>query len=218
MEVEVYIDESGDTGWSFNKPNGQGGSSRYLTIAYVIVPSNKASSLSRLVRKIYEFFKLNIKVEKKGASFRSDDAKVISKKIVSLLNDGSIKIGAAVVDKQNVPLRIQEDKTVIYNYALVKVVSPEIDGYSKATIIPDKRTVKVVNGDTLDNYFRIHLHAELLSDTILHYEPRISEKEHNLWFIDWIANFIWRSYENGDMEAFDILREHIKTEELFFTE
>lgn len=37
----IYLDESGDTGWKFELPYRNGGSSRYLTIAALIAPSEK---------------------------------------------------------------------------------------------------------------------------------------------------------------------------------
>lgn len=40
--MNVYFDESGDLGWSFDKPYGAGGSSRYLTIAFLIIPKLSA--------------------------------------------------------------------------------------------------------------------------------------------------------------------------------
>lgn len=220
MDITVYIDESGDTGWNFRLPNNDGGSSRYLTIAYIIVPDDKTSQLPKLVRRLYKKYKLNIKVEKKGASFESNHAQYIATRICDMLEKHpDFKIGVVVVKKENVPLRVQEDKTVIYNYALVNCVAKAIqEGYNKAIIIPDKRTVKVVNGDTLDNYLRIKLHAELLSDVILQYEPRISTNETGLWLIDWIANFTYRHYDQGDSEAFDILKSHMAIMKLFFLE
>lgn len=33
----IFLDESGDLGWSFDRPNGDGGSSRYITISGIVV-------------------------------------------------------------------------------------------------------------------------------------------------------------------------------------
>ncbi|WMN84132.1 DUF3800 domain-containing protein [Vibrio parahaemolyticus] len=41
--TNIYLDESGDLGWTFDSPYRRGGSSRYLTIASLIVsPEKKA--------------------------------------------------------------------------------------------------------------------------------------------------------------------------------
>jgi hypothetical protein len=43
--IQIYLDESGDLGWRFDKPYRYGGSSRYLTIVSLIIsPHEKAPS------------------------------------------------------------------------------------------------------------------------------------------------------------------------------
>jgi hypothetical protein len=46
--MNLYLDESGDLGWTLDKPYQAGGSSRYLTIATLIIP--KTISHKALVR------------------------------------------------------------------------------------------------------------------------------------------------------------------------
>lgn len=50
MSTSIYLDESGDLGWSLDKPYKNGGSSRYLTLAAVIVPTAKSHVITRVVR------------------------------------------------------------------------------------------------------------------------------------------------------------------------
>jgi Protein of unknown function (DUF3800) len=51
--VFIYLDESGDLGFKFDASYGNGGSSRYLTIAAVCVPPTKDYLLDRLLRNMY---------------------------------------------------------------------------------------------------------------------------------------------------------------------
>ncbi|AZB91680.1 hypothetical protein DKE41_019025 (plasmid) [Acinetobacter pittii] len=48
MKACIYLDESGDLGWNFNHPYRQGGSSRFLTIACVITPSEDVKRPKKL--------------------------------------------------------------------------------------------------------------------------------------------------------------------------
>lgn len=66
--MNIYLDESGDLGWVLNKPYRHGGSSRYLTIAYVACPPEKKHLLKRIVRKVYERTKTDPKTELKGSA------------------------------------------------------------------------------------------------------------------------------------------------------
>jgi len=50
MAAHIYLDESGDTGWIFDKPYTKGGSSRYLIIAACLLPPDKDHKPERLLR------------------------------------------------------------------------------------------------------------------------------------------------------------------------
>ncbi|VEH66653.1 Uncharacterised protein [Rodentibacter pneumotropicus] len=54
MQVSVYLDESGDLGWKFDAPYRQGGSSRYLTIATILIHHDKRHLLKRLMKSLYK--------------------------------------------------------------------------------------------------------------------------------------------------------------------
>ncbi|MBF4102116.1 DUF3800 domain-containing protein [Gallibacterium anatis] len=52
MQISVYLDESGDLGWKFDAPYRQGGSSRYLTIAAIVINHDKRHILKRLMKDL----------------------------------------------------------------------------------------------------------------------------------------------------------------------
>ena len=63
MNVKAYIDESGDLGFKFSAPYNHGGSSRYLTISYLIFPENKIHLPKRIAKDIYLKFHFNVSSE-----------------------------------------------------------------------------------------------------------------------------------------------------------
>ena len=215
--TNVYIDESGDLGWVFDKPNREGGSSRYLTIAFVTVPEHQKRQLWRLVKKVYEKYNLNPKVEKKGSSFTDLHASYIAGRIVDLVNKQSdINICATTIKKEKVVDHIREDENLIYNYALGKKIGPVIKDLQNVTIIPDKRTIKVNSGNSFPEYLKILLWFEMKSKAKLNYTPNESTNNPHLWFIDWISNFVWRKYEDGREDAYNKLKEVLDETRMFF--
>jgi len=56
MALLIYLDESGDLGWNFSAPFRNGGSSRFLTIAALCVPTPKKHLPKRVVKKLYQKF------------------------------------------------------------------------------------------------------------------------------------------------------------------
>jgi hypothetical protein len=51
----LYLDESGDLGWSFSGI-GKGNSSRFLTLAFMLVPADKRHLPKRIVKDMYEAY------------------------------------------------------------------------------------------------------------------------------------------------------------------
>ncbi|MEE8430337.1 MAG: hypothetical protein V3S16_03735 [Candidatus Desulfatibia sp.] len=56
--MNLYIDESRDLGFTF-KPRGKG-SSRYLTIAFLLVPKELSHLPKRVVKKLYKGRKVHL--------------------------------------------------------------------------------------------------------------------------------------------------------------
>jgi hypothetical protein len=212
-----YIDESGDLGWKFDMPNRAGGSSRYLTIAYLILPKEQIHIPTRLIKKVYNKYKLDSKIEKKGAGFTDKEASYIADLIINMLNTNDrMTISCITIKKENVHEHIREDQNVIYNYSLVLSFAKRVKDFKAIKIIPDKRSVKINKGDQIDNYLKTKLWMELGSKVLIEYEPRESHSEENLWLIDWIANFTWRHYEDNRSDAFIKLSKRIIVDSLYF--
>jgi len=217
MTTLIYQDESGDLGWTFDNPNRHGGSSRYLTIAFVTVPESKKQQLWRLVKRVYEKYKLNPKIEKKGSSYTDEHATYIAGRMVDLVDrHEDIKICAITIKKEKVDDHIRTEENIIYNYALVRKIAPIIKDLPHVIIIPDKRTIKVRSGNSCAEYLRTKLWFEMQSKTQVDYIPTESTDKPHLWFIDWVANFIWRHYEDGRSDAYNRLSGILDETRLFF--
>ena len=105
MEYDVYLDESGDLGWTLDRPYRKGGSSQYFTIAYIILPTDNNKHITRFLRKFNQERGSN--KELKGADFTKGRAKATANKIISLLDlHQDIIIGAVTALKSGVPNRL----------------------------------------------------------------------------------------------------------------
>lgn len=58
MQAISYLDESGDLGWKFHQPYRQGGSSRYLSLAAIILPFDKKHLPKRFITDLYKDLEL----------------------------------------------------------------------------------------------------------------------------------------------------------------
>jgi hypothetical protein len=213
----VYLDESGDLGWTFDKPYRHGGSSRYLTISVLIVPKDLSHLPKRIIRKIYQQKKIPASVEIKGKDLTSDEKIKFSERVVGLLKaNPSIRICAITVNKESVQSHIRMDSNKLYNYMINFILLDEIKTCSTINFTPDPRTIKVASGNSLVDYLQTKLWFELNSAAIINHTAMESHLNNNLKFVDFISNIVWSRYEDNKSSPFNILKPYITNKLLFF--
>jgi hypothetical protein len=213
----VYIDESGDLGWKFDQPYRKGGSSRYLTIASLLVPNELKQHPKRIIRKLYKKKHVSPSVEIKGSQLTHDDKDFFVTNLLNLLQKyPDISIITITVRKEHVFSHIRDDGNKLYNYMIGLALLEEIKDENLVVINPDPRSLKVQSGNSLLDYLSIKLWFELNSKTKLIFNSIPSDKCCNLQFIDIASHLIWIRYENLEREFFDRLNPFIKNKCLFF--
>lgn len=147
--VIIFLDESGDLGWKFGSPYRYGGSSRYLTIAAIIIPETKRHLPARLVKKLYSKFKWDPKKEKKWARMSDEEREYFAKLAFELVN-GNVDIcyHSITVYKPKVLPHIREDANKLYNYMIGLLLIDEMAKYEHIVFVPDHREIKVASGNT----------------------------------------------------------------------
>ena len=216
--VNIYMDESGDLGWKFDAPYRKGGSSRYLTIAFIICPSNKSHKLDRIVKRIYESREASFKeTEIKGSSLSIEEKERIATMTKGLIErDPDFRLVAITVDKTKVAEHIRRDSNKLYNYMIQVALLKQILKYDEVNLIRDNRTVKVASGNSLIDYLQTFMWFELKGTTVMYDMPLDSKSTRKLVFIDWMNNIIWGHYEDGNDAAYKILKSCLHERRLFF--
>ncbi len=217
MATNIYLDESGDLGWTFDKKYRCGGSSRFLTIAFIICPANKKNLLTRIVKKVYQKCKKDFGFEIKGSSLNNTYKSYVAKQLTQLVSKHSdIQIGAITVKKFNVQSHIRQDSNKLYNYMLRLSLLEIISNEPIVSLIRDNRSIKVKSGNSLVDYLQTELWFELHSKTQIKDIPSDSKQVRNLILADWINNIVWGYYEDNNTTAYNILKSVIKEKHLFF--
>lgn len=217
MEANVYLDESGDLGWKFNQPYRSGGSSRYLTIAYILMPRESHHLLGRLVRDCYKKWCIDPKKELKGNLMSYARRTDIVKAAIKMLEkEPRARLGAITVKKENVDERIRKDPNKLYNYMMGLVLTERIKVYDHVQLIRDNRSIKVEDGNFIGYYLQMQLWFELEAPTILVDEPVDSRVSAHVQFVDWISYIVWIAYEDERREHFKELVPHAIFESLYW--
>jgi hypothetical protein len=214
--LQIYVDESGDLGWSFEHPYGHGGSSRFLTIAALIVPDDLDHLPKRKIKDLYAYGKWDPKREKKWVEMAAGARLTFAINAVKLREKHAcIGYKAIVVNKQNVNANFRRDSNKLYNYMIRLLLLDELAKHAHVTLIPDPRSIKVQNGRSLHHYLGALLY-EMQAPTVLETEMRDSRDCRALQFADMLAGVVGTHYEFGKSEPFLTFGRHLATKHLFF--
>lgn len=213
----IYLDESGDLGWKFDAPYRQGGSSRFLTIAALIAPSDKTQHPKRIIKGLYERRKWKPGTEKKWSDMSTAAKLDFAEEAVKLRNvHKNIKYLMITVRKENVCQHIRNDPNKLYNYMIKIMLIDEMATYDRVTLVPDPRTIKVASGNSLHDYLQTELWLEKKAATVLNTNPQDSIKCLGLQFTDMLSGAVREHYEDGNSAPLNVLRPAIHERHLFF--
>ena len=219
--MQIFLDESGDLGWTFDRPNNAGGSSRFITIAGIVIDEAETKYIKRQIAHLYAKYNLTPKQEKKGANFSEDDATYVIRNLNAIYNKArSFKIIAITARKEKVYLPLRKDRNIFYNYMLGVLLPDTLKHYKNIELILDRRTIKVDSGNSFNDYIKTKCWGDLNLDIDIRCAYDSSDKIQGIWLADWLANFVWRHHEHGRSEAYrelsKLMGTHFFEKSLFF--
>jgi hypothetical protein len=214
----IYLDESGDLGWTFTKPYRFGGSSRHLTIASIAVTPTKKHLPKRLIRKLYKKFNWPTNIEKKWADMTINERVWFAKQANALCanHPDDIRYISITVKKENVQPHIRSDANKLYNYMIGLSLVDEMAKHAAITFVPDPRSIKVESGNSLHDYLQTELWFKKQATTILTTHPCDSATSHNVQFSDMLSGVVQGHFEDGNSTPWSELRNRISYKTLFF--
>lgn len=217
MSHIIYLDESGDLGWSFAAPFRAGGSSRHLTISAVCTPEAKEHLPKRVIRDLYTEFNWHTNREKKWVEMSEKSRgrfAVEANKLVT--SHPEICLRTITVKKENVMAHIRADSNKLYNYMICLCLSEHMAQHERVTLIPDPRSLKVKSGNSLHDYLQVDLWFYRQVKTALITKPQDSKKNLNIQFADMLAGLVWAHYEDGEKANYMALAPKIRQKCLYF--
>jgi len=215
--MHVFLDEAGDLGWSLDLPYRKGGSSRYLTLAFLVAPQPECKYPKRIAKELCRARGIPHGAELKGSTLRPDELIRFAKMAAAMIGSHpSVTISAITVKKENVKPHIRHDPNKLYNYMLNLSLPPLIQSEALVALSPDLRSIKVASGNSLVDYLQTQLWFEYNSKTVLRHQPLESSSSLAIQFVDVLAHIVWSLHEDGQLDPYRILAPHLKCKQLFF--
>jgi hypothetical protein len=207
----IFLDQSGDLGFNFKKKR----TTKYFVITFLFCLNKRP--IEKCVKKTY--CSLMQKYKKKGILHAYSEEISTRKKLLKFLSEKECKIMTIYLNKEKVYTKLQEEKAVLYNY----VSNILLDRIFSKKIIPINDEVKLIasrreTNKFLNNNFKNYLKDKVQSGYKLNIEVLIKtpEEEKSLQAVDFISWAIFRKYEYGDCNYYDLIKKKISEENPLF--
>lgn len=205
----IFLDESGDLG--FKKS-----SSRWFVFTIAII--SNARSLERVIKKIWKPLKEKHKKLGELHAYHADDitrTRVLRK--LSQIPD--LKVLCVVLNKEKVYVDLQNQKNYLYNYTANILLDrlhlqKSLNEDEPINLYIDKKDTKKMLSENFLNYLTDSMTSRRKApfSAILH----TSHENKSLQAVDFISWAIFRKYERGDYEFYEIIKDKIIDERLLF--
>jgi hypothetical protein len=209
--MHIFLDESGDLGFS------QKSSNWFLFTLLVVENPRKIEKVIKKVRKT-----LNKKYKKNFSelhAYHCDD--VVRTRVLKYLSElDDIYVVTTILNKKRVYVDLQNQKNPLYNFTanivLDRLINKNIikDGDNISLVVDKKDTKK-----NLKENFISYITKAMKERRNGNFEMTLSASynEKGLQAVDFISWAIFRKYEKGDFEFYEIIKDKIIDERLLFS-
>ena len=205
----ILLDESGDLGFSFEK-----NSSKYFIVT-VIFTENKRR-LEKIARIVHKGI---AKKHKVGVLHSYKDEPITRQRLLRLLNESDCNIMAIILNKKKVYTKLQDEKTVLYNYVtnilLDRLFTKRpISITGPITLIASQRETNRFLNSNFREYLIHKVKNSHKTDMRVCIATPATEK--SLQVTDFASWAIYRKYEKGDDSYYNIIKSRIIEESFLY--
>lgn len=205
----VFLDESGDLGFKEL-------SSKWFL--FTIAMTNDARALERVVKKVWR--PLKKKHKRLGELHASHEKDITRTRVLKHLSEISdLKVLCVVLNKRKVYVDLQNQKNYLYNYTanilLDRLNTKDVLGPKEPIhLFVDRKDTKKRLRENFINYLINSMRKR--RDGAFTVELHSSHENRSLQAVDFISWAIFRKYEWGDFEFYEIIKDKITDERLLF--
>ena len=205
----IFLDESGDLGFSTR-------SSRWFVITVVLTSNHRR--IEKCVKKVHKGLKKKYKRVKELHAYHSDA--ITKRRILRLLSEvDDLQIFCIVLNKRKVYIDLRRQKNYLYNYT-ANILLDRI--YNRKIVKNDNKVLIYIDQRETNKFlkknFEDYLSNNLIQRGNSNFEIKIkaSHTEKCLQAVDFISWAIFRKYERGDYEYYNIVESKIIKENFLF--
>lgn len=208
----IFLDESGDLG--FGKK-----SSKWFLFTLVVVDDPR--KLERIVKKIRKT--LNKKHKIKLSELHAYHCDNITRtRMLNSLAKEDIYVVTTVLNKDKVYVDLQNQKNYLYNFTaniiLDRLINTKLIDHTKhISLVVDRKDTKRHLRDNFISYITSTMKERRSGSEKFKMSLAASHEDKGLQAVDFISWAIFRKYEKGEFEFYEIIKNKIIDERLLFS-
>jgi hypothetical protein len=208
----IFLDESGDLGFNFKKPK----TSKIFVITFLFLKNKNL--VEKIIKKTHS--ELNRKYKRRFGVLHSVKEKPFTRKrLLKRLEEKDSNIMTIYLNKKKVRVRLQDEKAVLYNY----VTNILLDRIYTKKLVPPKDKIELIaerreTNKFLNENFKNYLNNQIKNRHKLELSVLIKTpfQEKALQAVDFVSWAIFRKYEYGDDDYYNIIKNKIIEENPLF--
>lgn len=205
----IFLDESGDLGFSKR-------SSKWFLFTLVLTEDRRR--LEKVIKKTRQTLKRKYKhIFSELHAYHCDN--ITRTRVLKSLSTLNITIVTTILNKEKVHVDLQNQKNLLYNYTaniiLDRLINYKlIEGDKQLYLVVDRKDTK----KNLCNNFISYITEAMKSRRSGGFKMSLasSHDEKGLQAVDFISWAIFRKYEKGDFEFYELIKDKIIDERLLF--
>lgn len=212
MSQFIFLDESGDLGFSPQKSNSQ-----YFIITVLFVKDKKP--FEKIVKKVHAGLRKHVKRIGGGVLHAVKEKPATRKRVLTLTSTVDCSVMTIYLNKSKVYSNLQDEKHVLYNYVvnilLDRIMTRKyLDTSKPINLIAAKRETNRFLNDNFSNYLRKQVKQNHNVDLTV--DIKYPSQEKSLQVVDFICWSVFRKYEFKDSEYYNLVKKVIREERGLF--
>jgi len=208
----IFLDESGDLGFDLTKKK----TSQTFVVTFLFV--NNKRSIEKIVKKIHAELKKKYK-KRTGVLHAVREKPITRQRVLKKLSEKDCSIMTVYLNKKKVHTKLQNEKPVLYNYVtnilLDRIYSKRLlDLKSQIELIASRRETNKFLNENFKNYLNNQMKNRHKINIIIKIKTPFEEK--SLQAVDFASWAIFRKYEYGDDNYYNIIKNKIVEENPLF--
>ena len=208
----IFLDESGDLGFDFQKKK----TSKVFVITCLFVENKR--SIEKIVRKTHSELKKKYK-RRFGVLHAVKEKPITRQRLLKRLSEKDCVIMTIYLNKKRVYTKLQNEKQVLYNYVanilLDRVYTKKLLPLAKnILLIASRRETNKFLNQNFKNYLNNQITNRYKANVKIVIE--IPREEKSLQAVDFASWAIFRKYEYGDDSYYNLIKNKIVEENPLF--